>query len=90
MENQSLSSDAGKAEGPQVGPIVTVKVDGHDKEVHRGSYTVSKFKENVGVDAALELAEVVNGQLKPLNDGDRIVIKGGETFFSRVRTGSSS
>jgi hypothetical protein len=90
MENQQVSGESGKAEQPQVGPIVTVKVDGHDKEVHRGSSTVSEFKDKVGVDAALELAEVIDGQLKPLNDSDRIVIRGGEVFFSRVRKGSSS
>ena len=91
MENQQVSGgDERHEQHEEKESIVTVKVDGHDKEVHRGSYTVSEFKEAVKVDAALELAEVVDGQLKPLNDTDRIVIKGGEVFFSRVRKGSSS
>lgn len=90
MENQQVNDGRGQTEHPQGGPIVTVTVDGNEKEIHRGDYVVSEFKEKVGVDPALELAEVVKGQLVPLGDSGRIVIKGGEVFFSRVRKGSSS
>lgn len=80
----------GNGNEPQTGPVVTIKVDNVDKQVHRGSHTVSELKTLVGVDAALELAEVINGQLTPLPDTDRVTIKGGEVFFSRVRQGGSS
>ena len=90
MENQQVAGNSAHSEHPQTGPLVTVKVDGNDKTIHRGDYVVSDFKEKVGVDPALELAEVVNGQLQALSDTSRVIIKGGEVFFSRVRKGGSS
>ena len=77
-------------EHPETGSEVTVTVDGSKHEVHRGSYIVSDFKKAVGVDAARELDEIIHGELKPLDDNARIVIKGGEVFVSHVRTGGSS
>lgn len=75
---------------PETGPEVTVKVNGKDKEIHRGSYLVSDLKEKVGVDASQELDQVIDGQFKPLADNERIVIKGGEVFVSHNRCGGSS
>lgn len=72
------------------GHEVTVSVDGVTHEVRRGDYVVSEFKRLVGVDAARELDEVVNGELRPLDDNSRVHIKGGEVFVSHVRTGGSS
>ena len=80
----------GNGNQPQTGPDVTITVDNKPKQVHRGSHTVAELKTLVGVDAALELAQVINGQLTPLADADRVTIKGGEVFFSRVRQGGSS
>ena len=75
---------------PERGREVTVTVDGVMHEVHRGDYIVSVFKQLVGVDPARELDEIVHGELKPLDDNARVVIKGGEVFVSHVRTGGSS
>jgi hypothetical protein len=77
-------------EHPQPGPDVAVTVDNVRKTVHRGSHLVSEFKALVGVDANLELEQVIDGQLTPLADAARIVIKGGEVFFSHQRSGGSS
>lgn len=77
-------------EHPETGPEVTVKVDGNDVKVHRGSYLISEFKEKVGVAASQELDQVIDGQFKPLDDTGRIVIKGGEVFVSHGRSGGSS
>ncbi len=91
MENQQVNeADHGGHPHPATGPDVTVSVDDVVKTVHRGSHLVSEFKEEVGVDASLQLAEVIDGQLTGLDDGARVVIKGGEVFFTRVRKGSSS
>lgn len=87
--NQS-EAEVSRPVHPEPGPDVTVTVDGVEKIVHRGSYVVSDFKSLVGVDPARELDEVVNGQLKPLDDNARITIKGHEKFVSHVRTGGSS
>jgi hypothetical protein len=92
MNMQDQRDDGGAAHGehPQPGPNVSVTVDNIPKTVHRGSHLVSEFKTLVGVDAAKELEEVVDGQLTPLDDAERVVIKGGEMFFSHPRTGGSS
>jgi len=75
---------------PETGPDVTVTVDTVSKTVHRGSWVVSNFKKEVGVAADRALDEVVNGEFKPLQDDQRITLKGGEVFVSHVRQGGSS
>lgn len=77
----------GESDKPK--PIV-VTVDGVEKEVPRGTYIVSAFKQLVGVDASRELDQVVGGEFKPLDDNGTIEIEHHEKFVSHVRTGSSS
>jgi len=69
---------------------VSVTVDGKSRTVPEGTYLVSEFKKLVGVDAAKELDEVVHGELKALDDNQKIHIKGGEVFISHARQGGSS
>ncbi len=69
---------------------VTVTVDGTEKLIHRGSYVVAELKAALDVDPSRALDEVINGEFKPLDDTQRITIKGGETFVSHVRQGGSS
>jgi hypothetical protein len=88
METQVTGNTA--PAGPEHGPNVNVTVDGVTKSVHRGSHLVAELKQLLGVDASKDLDELVNGELKPLQDTDRITIKGGEVFISHARTGGSS
>jgi len=69
---------------------VVVTVDGKSHHVPEGTYVVSDFKKLVGVDTAKELDEVVHGELKPLDDSQKIHIKGGEVFISHARQGGSA
>jgi hypothetical protein len=69
---------------------VAVTVDGMTRHVLEGAYVVSEFKKLVGVDPSKELDEVVHGELKPLDDNQKIHIKGGEVFISHARQGGSS
>jgi hypothetical protein len=69
---------------------VTVTVDNHPHKVPEGEYLVSAFKNKVGVDPSKELDEVVHGELKPLDDNQKIHIRGGEVFISHARQGGSS
>ena len=69
---------------------VAVTVDGKTHHVPEGKYVVSDFKKLVGVDPSKELDEVVHGELKPLDDGQTIHVKGGEVFISHARQGGSS
>jgi hypothetical protein len=75
---------------PQPNRDVVVIVDSRKQKVAAGSWIVSEFKKAVGVDASRALDEVVCGEFKPLEDNARISIKGGETFVSHARQGSSS
>lgn len=70
--------------------LVTVSVDGHDRQVPKGKYTVAEFKATVGVAANYELDQIVDGEFKPLPDDGTIHIKGHEAFVSHVRRGGSS
>lgn len=69
---------------------VAVTVDGKSHRVPEGTYVVLEFKKLVGVDPSKELDEVVHGELKPLDDNQKIHIKGGEVFISHARQGGSS
>lgn len=89
MSQQERSTEVG-VESPESKRDVQVTVDNVKHEVNRGDYVVSEFKKLVGVDPAKELDQIVNGELKPLEDNARIVIKGGEVFVSHVRTGGSA
>lgn len=75
---------------PNHGPNVKVMIDSIEALVHRGSYTVAEFKAVAGVDPAKELDQIIKGQLTPLDDTAKIVIKGGEEFISHTRAGGSS
>ncbi len=87
---EAMASQSKLHEHPEHGPIVEVTVDGALKSVHRGHWVVSEFKQEVGVDPAKALDELVGGELKPLQDTDKLVIKGGEVFVSHARDGASS
>jgi len=90
MTTQDKIKDQQQHEHPQPGPDVTVTVDTQTKTVHRGSWVVSDFMKEVDVGADRALDEVVGGEFKPLDDEQRITIKGGEVFVSHVRQGGSS
>ena len=69
---------------------VLVTIDGTEKPIHRGSYLVAELKAALEVDPTRLLNIVIDGELKPLDDTQRITIKGGEVFVSQVRQGGSS
>lgn len=75
---------------PEQGPTVTITVDNQQYSLHRGHILVSDLKAAVGVPATKDLDQVVAGELKPLQDTDKLVLKGGEVFITHERTGGSS
>lgn len=85
METETLKNG-----GPQTGPDVTITIDNKTFTIHRGSKTVAELKQLAGISPAYELEEIVDGKLVPLNDDQRVVIKGGERFVSHPRAGASS
>jgi len=85
MDTETLKEDA-----PQTGAEVNITIDNKNFTVHRGSKTVAELKQLAGIPAAYELEEIVDGKLVPLNDNQRVVIKGSERFVSHPRAGASS
>jgi hypothetical protein len=87
----SIQTEIDRAHGQhQRNKEVGVTVDGQAYQVPEGTYVVSEFKKLVGVDPSKELDEVVHGELKPLDDNQKVHIKGGEVFISHARQGGSS
>lgn len=70
--------------------MVTITINGVDKQIHRGEAKVSEIKALGGIPLADDLEEVVNGKLVPLPDDGKVHIKGGEKFVSHVKDSGSS
>jgi hypothetical protein len=70
--------------------LVTISVDGVERQIARGKYGVSELKAAVNVPATYELDQVVDGEFKALADDGTVHVKGGEAFVSHVRRGGSS
>lgn len=90
MANEKKAGDPIDKSGGSPKNNVSISVDGDSMEVRRGSWEVSKLKEEIGVDADYELDIVEDGTLTELEDDGRLVIKGGEVFVSHVRTGAAA
>lgn len=85
------NDNAASTPGHQHGALVTVNVDGGDRQIAEGVYKVSELKHSFGVAQDYELDEVAHdGEFKPLNDTQSVHIRGGEIFVSHVRQGGSS
>jgi len=70
--------------------LVTVEIDGADKEIEKGEYTVEQLKAALGVAANRVLAEEINGVLTDLPVDKKVHVKGGEIFAIHVDRGGSS
>jgi hypothetical protein len=70
--------------------LVEIKVDNHPYRVSAGRHLVSEIKHLAGVPEAFELDEDIHGKLTPIDQAGSVTIKGGETFVSHPRDGSSS
>lgn len=70
--------------------LVTVQIDGADKEIEKGEYTVKQLKAALGVAANRVLAEEINGVLTDLPVDKKVHVEGGEVFASHVDRGGSS
>ena len=70
--------------------IVQVTIDGKQKPIQAGIYTVTELKRVLGVDPSRVLDEVIGSEFKELPDNGTVHIKGGEIFVSHVRQGQSS
>lgn len=87
---QAIEEDI-KAGAARKGPrFVAVTVDNVEHHVRRGRYVVSQFKRLVRVEPTYQLEQVVNGEFKPLEDDQKVRIRGREAFVSHPRGGAAS
>jgi len=70
--------------------MVTIQVNTKEISIRRGAHAVSEIKKLGGVPQADELDQQVDGTMVPLDQGGKVVIKGGEVFVSFPATGTSS
>ncbi len=70
--------------------FVDITIDDVQRSVHRGHQTVVELKTLGEVPLAYDLDQVVEGKFQPLPDDGAVTIKGGETFVSHPKDGSSS
>lgn len=69
---------------------VTIKINGLDKEIAVGTYSVSELKKIGGVDAGDELVQVIDNKPHRLPNDASVQICGGEVFISHPCRGTSA
>src|SRR5689334_18647453 len=71
--------------------LVTITLN-RDKVItlRRGEYTGKELKIALGAPVDHELDLVVNGEFKPIGDGEKYHVRGGEHFVSQIGQGQSS
>lgn len=70
--------------------FVSVTIDGREQHIRAGIYVVKQLKRVLKVKPDYALDQLVAGKLVPLDDGEKVAIKGGEVFVSHVRGGAAS
>jgi hypothetical protein len=91
MENVASAEKAHENKGDKPDKkLVSITVDNVMREVERGHYLVSNFKELVHVPAEKDLDQIIDGVLTHLPDDASVKIKGEEVFVSHERSGGAS
>ena len=70
--------------------LVTIVVDGTDRQVRPGKWVVRDLKSYLGIDQAKVFAEITPQGLKDLDDGADTEVHEKEQYMTHARTGSSS
>ena len=84
-------TDAGTEHIRTIKKLITVVIDGIEKQIDLGTYKTEQLLDILGVEAGYLLNVLGDdGQLKPLNPGDPVSVREGMKFFSQVPCGGSS
>lgn len=70
--------------------LVTIVVDGVDRQVRPGNWLVRDLKAALGIDPAKVLAEIKPQGLKDLDDNDHVAVHPHQQFMTHARSGGSS
>lgn len=90
-KNSDVPDGKAKNDGhPDQGPMVTITVNGVQREIHRGHRPVSDIKVVGHVLATDVLEQLIDGKLVTLPDDGAVVLKGGEVFVSHPGDGAAS
>jgi hypothetical protein len=89
-----MSTDVGTKKGGkndnQGKNLVAVMIDQQSKDVRRGNYTLEELKAELGVAVERGLDLIDEGQIRPIQLGEKITIKEGMEFVSRQQAGGAS
>ena len=89
--DQVALTDAGTEHIRTIKKLITVVIDGVEKQIDRGTYKTEQLLDILGVEAGYLLNVLSDdGQLKTLNPGDRVSVREGMKFFSQVPCGGSA
>ena len=89
--DQVALTDAGTEHIRTIKKLITVVIDGVEKQIDRGSYKTEQLIDVLGVEAGYLLNMLdAEGQLKTLNPGECVSVRAGMKFFSQVPCGGSA
>jgi hypothetical protein len=77
-------------EGNNQHHLITIVVDGGNRQVRPGKWVVRDLKLTLGIDPAKVLAEITPQGLKDLDDNAEIEVHEKEQFMTHARSGGSS
>jgi len=88
MENKTMSTpENNHISNPN---FILVTIDGNEKDIQAGIYSVKDLKVKLGVPSEYELELADQGVLKPLDDNSTYHLYTPAIFISHVRCGVSS
>ena len=70
--------------------LITIIVDGNNRQVHSGKWIVRELKAAIGIDQVKVLAEITPHGLKDLDDDAEITPHEHEKFITHARSGGAS
>lgn len=88
MDISELGRDVA-AEG-RATKLVEVELNGSTRQIERGQYTGRELKLTLGVPVEHELDQVIKGEFRPVQNDEKVHIRGGEKFVSHCGQGQSS
>ena len=89
--DQVVLTDAGTEHIRTTKKLITVTINGGEKQIARGSYTTEQLNNVLVVESGYLLNVLAaDGQLKTLNAGEQVCVREGMKFVSQVPSGGSS
>jgi hypothetical protein len=83
-------SEQRNKDGDESPHLITIIVDGVDRQVRAGKWIVRDLKAALQIDPAKVLAQITPQGLKDLDDGEVIELHEKEQFMTHARSGGSS